>query len=104
MTWFVYLIECADGSVYTGIATDVDARYAKHVSDVRLMLKYRTFDPHLAAGSIAELSRATDIPIDRLFPLARMIEAASSYRDRRKRHSPGQTLPMYGLPSLRFRK
>ena len=32
MAWFVYLIECADGSVYTGIATDVDARYAKHVS------------------------------------------------------------------------
>jgi len=32
MTWFLYLIECADGSLYTGIATDVDARYAKHVS------------------------------------------------------------------------
>ena len=32
MAWFLYLIECADGSLYTGIATDVDARYAKHVS------------------------------------------------------------------------
>ncbi|GAB3389202.1 GIY-YIG nuclease family protein [Lysobacter fragariae] len=30
--WFVYLIECRDGSIYTGIATDVDRRYALHVS------------------------------------------------------------------------
>jgi len=31
MGWFVYLIECKDGSIYTGIAIDVDARYAAHV-------------------------------------------------------------------------
>jgi len=30
MAWFVYLIECTDGSIYTGIAVDVAARYAKH--------------------------------------------------------------------------
>lgn len=30
MAWFVYLIECVDGSLYTGIAMDVDARYAAH--------------------------------------------------------------------------
>ena len=32
MAWFVYLIECTDGSIYTGIAVDVDARYAMHAS------------------------------------------------------------------------
>jgi putative endonuclease len=32
MAWFLYLLECSDGSVYTGIATDVAARYDKHVS------------------------------------------------------------------------
>jgi putative endonuclease len=32
MPWFVYLIECKDGSIYTGIAVDVEARYAAHVS------------------------------------------------------------------------
>ncbi|CAH2801043.1 MAG: FIG137864: putative endonuclease containing a URI domain [uncultured Caballeronia sp.] len=32
MPWFLYLIECTDGSLYTGIATDVEARFAKHVS------------------------------------------------------------------------
>lgn len=28
--WFLYLIECCDGSIYTGIAVDVAARYAAH--------------------------------------------------------------------------
>jgi putative endonuclease len=32
MTWFLYLIECADGSLYTGIATDVEARFIAHAS------------------------------------------------------------------------
>src|SRR5579862_2190176 len=34
MAWFLYLLECSDGSVYTGIATDVQARFDKHVSGV----------------------------------------------------------------------
>lgn len=29
--WFLYLIECSDGSIYTGITVDVAARYAAHV-------------------------------------------------------------------------
>lgn len=29
--WHIYLLECVDGSTYTGIATDVDARYRLHV-------------------------------------------------------------------------
>lgn len=28
--WYLYLIECTDGSIYTGITTDVAARYAAH--------------------------------------------------------------------------
>ena len=31
-TWFLYLIECLDGSIYTGIAIDVAARYAAHAA------------------------------------------------------------------------
>ena len=30
--WHLYLIECADGSLYTGIATDVERRFSEHVS------------------------------------------------------------------------
>ena len=28
--WFVYMVRCADGSLYTGIAKDVDRRCKKH--------------------------------------------------------------------------
>lgn len=28
--WFLYMIECTDGSIYTGIAVDVAARYKAH--------------------------------------------------------------------------
>ncbi|AGK47177.1 MULTISPECIES: GIY-YIG nuclease family protein [Burkholderia] len=34
MSWYLYLIECADGSVYTGITTDVAARFDKHAQGV----------------------------------------------------------------------
>ena len=30
--WYLYLIECDDGSLYTGITTDVERRYAQHVA------------------------------------------------------------------------
>jgi putative endonuclease len=28
--WTVYIVRCADGSLYTGVAVDVDARVATH--------------------------------------------------------------------------
>ena len=31
-TWYVYILRCGDGSLYTGIATDVQARLAQHRS------------------------------------------------------------------------
>ena len=30
--WYVYLLECRDGSIYTGIATDVARRHAQHAA------------------------------------------------------------------------
>lgn len=32
MSWFLYVLECRDGSLYTGIAIDVAARYAAHAA------------------------------------------------------------------------
>ena len=29
-SWFVYVVRCRDGSLYTGISTDVGARVARH--------------------------------------------------------------------------
>lgn len=28
--WYVYMVRCADGTLYTGIATDVERRLAEH--------------------------------------------------------------------------
>jgi putative endonuclease len=30
MAWYLYMIECRDGSIYTGIAVDVDRRFEQH--------------------------------------------------------------------------
>lgn len=38
--WSVYLIRCGDGSLYTGIATDVDRRFAEHLSQGPKAAKY----------------------------------------------------------------
>ncbi len=33
-TYFVYILECEDGSLYTGITTDIDRRVTEHKSGV----------------------------------------------------------------------
>ncbi len=38
--WFLYLIRCADRSLYTGITTDVDRRFAEHCAQGTLCAKY----------------------------------------------------------------
>ncbi len=30
LNWFVYMISCCDGSLYTGITTDVERRFKQH--------------------------------------------------------------------------
>ncbi len=32
MNWYLYLLECRGGSLYTGITTDVERRYAMHAA------------------------------------------------------------------------
>ena len=38
--WNVYVLRCADGSLYTGIATDVERRVEEHNFDNRLAAAY----------------------------------------------------------------
>lgn len=38
--WFVYILRCADGSLYTGIARDVGRRVDEHNSGNRLGASY----------------------------------------------------------------
>lgn len=38
--WYVYMVHCADGSLYTGIATDAVRRVEEHNDDDQLAAKY----------------------------------------------------------------
>ncbi|MCF7980527.1 MAG: GIY-YIG nuclease family protein [Pseudomonadales bacterium] len=38
--WFIYLIECANGNLYTGITTDVERRFHEHRSNSSKSAKY----------------------------------------------------------------
>lgn len=32
--WYVYMLQCADGTLYTGVTTDLDRRLAEHNGEV----------------------------------------------------------------------
>ena len=38
--WYVYIVECADGSFYTGITTDINRRLNEHNYPFKLGAKY----------------------------------------------------------------
>ena len=51
--WFVYLLECADGSLYCGVTTDVARRLAQHNGQMPGGARYtRTRRPVRLAASI----------------------------------------------------
>ncbi len=57
--WFLYLIECRDGSIYTGVTVNVAARYAAHAGGKGA--RYTRSHPParlLAAVEYADHSRA----------------------------------------------
>ena len=68
MSWFVYLLECRNGHVYTGIATDVEARYAAHLAGrgarytranppLRLLAAFACADRSVASRAEAALKK-----------------------------------------------
>ncbi len=38
--WFLYMVRCADDTLYTGITTDVERRISEHNSDDRVGARY----------------------------------------------------------------
>lgn len=60
--WFVYLLECADGSYYTGITTDLERRVNEHNGGQRGARYTRARQPvtlvyHETAASRSEASQ-----------------------------------------------
>ncbi len=81
MPWFLYLIECADGSVYTGIATDVEARFAKHATGMGARYtRSRKPVALLASFELADRSSASraEYWVKRLPPAAKRALAAGA--------------------------
>ena len=56
--WYLYLLECTDGSIYTGITVDVEARYAAH-STGRGARYTRSHPPARVLASIEYPDRAS---------------------------------------------
>ena len=96
MSWSVYLVRCADGSLYTGVATDVPRRVATH-----------------NAGTGARYTRAR-LPVslvhqepaaDRSAALRREARIKRLPRDQKERLIHEGTLPMsdfHGFPAAAF--
>ncbi len=38
--WYVYVLRCADGSLYTGVTVDLERRIVEHNKNDRLAAKY----------------------------------------------------------------
>lgn len=48
-SWFVYLIECKNGRLYTGITKDLEKRFAKHMSGKGAMFTRLNRPSHIIA-------------------------------------------------------
>jgi len=79
--WHVYILECEDGSLYTGIAVDVAARFALHCAGKGA--KYtRAHPPRRVLASFAHPDRSSatkaEIAIKRLTPAQKRLLCAAA--------------------------
>ena len=79
MAWYVYLIECLDGSIYTGVAIDCEARFATHAAGKGARYT-RSHPPARLLATIPCADRSTalkaEIDIKKLSPRAKRALAA----------------------------
>ena len=59
MSWFVYMLRCADSSFYTGITKDVEKRVAEHNNHIKGAKYTRGRRPVKLIYSEASESRST---------------------------------------------
>lgn len=64
--WFVYVLRCGDGSLYTGISTDVARRLAEHASGGPRAAKYlRGRGPLSLAFSVGVDNKSAALALER---------------------------------------
>ena len=85
--WSVYLIECRDGSLYTGVALDVARRFREHVAGKGARYT-RSHPPRRLVAVIAAVDRA-----DALRAEARIKRLRAADKQRIcERHPPAERL------------
>jgi putative endonuclease len=72
--WYVYVLECSDRSLYTGISTNTERRFRQHL-DGKGARYTRSHPPRRILASLAVDSHSqalkTELAIKRLKPLAK---------------------------------
>ena len=88
--WFVYLIECRDGTLYTGVAVDVAARIAAHNAG-RGARYTRGRGPVVEVARSRRLDRGAALRLEiQVKRLDRRHKAAAVRRGPARRASPGR--------------
>jgi putative endonuclease len=79
--WAVYLLECVDGRVYTGIARDPRQRYAKHLAGKGARFT-RSNPPRQLLGWVWVADRSDALRLEmawKRLPRAERVEALREY-------------------------
>jgi putative endonuclease len=58
--WYVYIIECSDASLYTGITTDVKRRFSEHEAQSNKTAKYLRGKAPLKLVGVLEADSRSD--------------------------------------------
>jgi putative endonuclease len=57
--WFVYIIEASDGSLYTGITTDVERRFSEHCGSQKGAKFFRGREPRKVVYQESHIDRSS---------------------------------------------
>ena len=87
-SWYVYLLECADGSLYCGVTTNLERRLAAHNGHLPGGARYtRSRRPVRLAGYAPGLDKAAALRLENLIrrePRARKMACLLRERERRE--------------------
>jgi len=65
-TWWLYVVECVDGSLYTGITVDLERRYAQHCRG-KAAAYTRSRPPVRLLGAMAAANRSSALKLEYAF-------------------------------------
>lgn len=89
-TWYVYVVECVDGTLYTGISIDPQRRVKQH--NAGHAARYtRTRAPVRLLGYIAAGDRGDALRMERRVKMWRSMRKRSVFEAAESQHNQGDT-------------